>query len=102
MGAERAEPRVAVPRIHRQMVLEHLQMAAEIRQPPRLVLVAHAMNASKAAFALNHASSLHLVRADRRLDRRVDLHPGDVARVVVVESRHRPAGAGNARAKAGA
>ena len=82
---QRAELRVAVLRIDRQVVLDVLQLArrasAASRSRPRSCTV---MYASNAGLVVEQLVLVHLVGPDRRLDRAFQLHPRDVAVVVVV------------------
>ena len=84
MRRERAELRAAELRIDRQRVLESLQFRAEHAELLRLGIVAQRDERFERGLVAEPDVLVGLVRADRRLDRRVQLHPRHVAGVVVV------------------
>ena len=81
---ERAELRVAVLRIDWQRVLEFLQVRGERLQLLRLRFVADGDERLERGLEVEPLVLVDLVWTDGRLDRRVELHPRDVAGVVVV------------------
>ena len=87
-GAEFAVP---VLRVDRQRVFELLQMRREGLQLLRLGIVSNGDECFERRLGVEPFVFVHLVRTDGRLDRGIELHPGDVARVVVV--RHERVGA---------
>ena len=78
------ELRVAILRIDRQHVLDALQLAAEPGQLVRLDVVAKGDERLERRLVVEELVLVDLVRSDRRLDRALELHPRDVAVVVVV------------------
>ena len=83
-GASAAELRVAVLRIDRQHVLDALQLAAEPRQLLGLGVVAQRDERLERRLVVEELVFVDLVRSDGRVDVALELHPGDVAVVVVV------------------
>ena len=91
IGAMPAELRVAEGGVDRQPVLEPLQLRGEAGELRRLLLVAHGDERLEGRLVAEPAVVVGLVGPDRGLERRVELHPGDVARVVVVGEEGRRA-----------
>ena len=81
---ESAELRIAVLRIDRQMVLDVLQLAGELLQLGALGFVLNRDERLERRLVVEELVLVHLVGSDRRLDGALQLHPGDVAVVVVV------------------
>ena len=79
-------------RIDGQRVLQALELGAEDLELLRLGLVADGDERFERRLEVEPFVLVDLVRADGRLDRRVELHPGDVARVVVVRDERVGAG----------
>ncbi len=74
-----------------EVVLHVLQLRREARQLPRLRLVPDADERLEGRLGVEPVVLVHLVRADGGLDGGVELHPGEVARVIVVrQERLRP------------
>ncbi len=85
--ADRRQPAQSlapVAGIDGQAVLQPLQFGAESLELRSLRLVAHRDERLECGLVIEPAVFVHLVRPDCRLDRRIQFHPGDIARVVVV------------------
>ena len=83
-GARPASFGIAILRIDRQHVLDALQLAAEPRQLVRLDVVAKGDERLERRLVVEEFVLVDLVRSDGRLDRALELHPRDVAVVVIV------------------
>ncbi len=91
-GGELAELGGPVPGLDWQRVLQFLQVARERLQLLRLHVVAHGDERFERGLVVEPFVFVHLVRPDGGLDRGVELHPRDVAGVVIVrDERIRPA-----------
>ena len=84
MGASAPSFGLRMRGIDGQVVLQLLQLAGEARQLRRLRLVAHGDEGLEGRLVVEPLVLVDLVGADGGLDGRVELHPGHVARVVVV------------------
>ena len=80
----RAELRISITRIHRQIVFQLLQVPAELRELRRLRVVAQRYVRFERSFVTEQLVFVSFVWSNRDVDRRVEIHPGDVAFVVVV------------------
>ena len=81
---QRAQLRVALLRIDRQVVLDVLQLSRESLQLRGLGLVEQGDVRLESGLVVEELVLVHLIRPDGRLNRAVQLHPRDVAVVVVV------------------
>ena len=81
------EFRVAIARIDRQIVFQFLKIAAELEELRRLGFVAERDECFEGGLVSEQLVFVGLVRPDGNVDRRVQIHPGHVAFVVVV--RHK-------------
>ena len=81
---QRAQLGVAVVGVDRQVVLEILQLRTEARELRSLGIVADGDERLEGRLVIEPLVLVDLVRADGRLDRRVELHPRHVALVVLV------------------
>src|SRR5262249_46872228 len=89
--SERSELRIAIPRVEWKIVFNLLQLRAEARQLAGFLLVADGDEGFEGSLVVEPLVLVHLVGADGRLDAGVELHPGDVAVVVIVgQERLRP------------
>jgi hypothetical protein len=83
-GASAGELGVAILRVDRQQVLDALQLAGEPRQLLRLDVVADGDERFERRLVVEEFVLVDLVRSDGRFERALELHPRDVAVVVVV------------------
>ena len=79
--------RVSEGRVDGQMVFDVLQLAAEALQPCALLDVVHGDEGFERRLVVEELVLVHFVRADRRLDDALELHPRDIALVVVVRKK---------------
>src|SRR6185369_13714257 len=83
-GRGRAELRISITRVNREIVFQLLQMPAEFPELRRLGVVAQRYVRFKRGFVIEQLVFVSLVWSNRDVDRRVEVHPRDVAFVVVV------------------
>src|SRR6185369_16482507 len=82
----RAEFRIAITRIDRQIIFQFLQMTAELRELCRLRIVPKGYVSLERSFVTKQLVLVRFVWSNRQVDRRVEVHPGDVAFIVIVGS----------------
>ncbi len=83
-GRERAELRVAILRVDREMVLDVLELGGIFLELGGFVGVLDGDERFETGFVVEPAVFIDLVGSDSRLDGAVHFHPGDVALVVIV------------------
>ena len=80
----RAQLWIAILRIDRQIVFQFLQVLTELRQLRRLSIVAQSHVGFERCLVTEQFIFVCLVRPDGDVDRRIEIHPGDVTVVIVV------------------
>ena len=81
---QRSQFRIAVPRLDRQVILDLLQMARERFQAVRFAVVAQVHVGFVRSLVAEEFVVVSFIRADRDIERRIQIHPGHVAGVVIV------------------